>query len=117
MALEVPALDVRLGLCGLSGRGGGARSGSEESHLSLVVRKQSDVREREGNLHWDQRPHAISRRPRMLMSEIGMPFPRDRTVPLIVSHWKWCVACCCVLLWNAKRGREECGTAPPPRNW
>ena len=33
MALEVPALEVTVGDCGLSGRGGGARSGSELSHL------------------------------------------------------------------------------------
>jgi hypothetical protein len=33
IALEVPARDVRLGDCGLRGRGGGALSGSELSHL------------------------------------------------------------------------------------
>lgn len=33
IALEVPVREVSLGDCGLSGRGGGARSGSELSHL------------------------------------------------------------------------------------
>lgn len=37
MALDVPARDVRLGDCGFRGSGGGARSGSELSHLMVFV--------------------------------------------------------------------------------
>ena len=43
MALEVPARET-LGDCGLSGSGGGARSGSELSHLFFIsVRQRSDM--------------------------------------------------------------------------
>lgn len=43
MAADVPALEVTLGDCGLSGSGGGALSGSELSHLVLL-----SFRHREG---------------------------------------------------------------------
>jgi hypothetical protein len=44
MALEVPALETTPGDCGLRGRGGGARSGSELSHLRLIrLRNRTDM--------------------------------------------------------------------------
>ncbi len=38
MALEVPTRDARPGDWGFNGRGGGARSGSELSHLLWLLR-------------------------------------------------------------------------------
>jgi hypothetical protein len=40
MAADVPARDATLGDCGFKGRGGGARSGSELSHLDLEVSRR-----------------------------------------------------------------------------
>lgn len=61
IALEVPARDVKLGDWGFSGRGGGARSGSELSHLLLVSLRQNDDMYRwqgKGDAHGNQSPVA-----------------------------------------------------------
>lgn len=67
MALEVPALEVT-GDWGLSGSGGGALSGSELSHLLLLL--SENFLQREGiktgedhemveDAHWDQGPALV----------------------------------------------------------
>jgi len=58
IAVDVPGRVVKLGEPGFSGSGGGARSGSELSHLanhvSGIVRDGVDAREAQReNVHWD----------------------------------------------------------------
>jgi hypothetical protein len=45
IALDVPAREVKVGDCGLRGRGGGARSGSELSHMGIKARLPSEEAE------------------------------------------------------------------------
>lgn len=90
IALEVPAREVKVGDCGGNGSGGGARSGSELSHLDLPVSlRQSSfdmsVVDRGGkekikaDLHGDECSNTLIRRGRMLMSQGLLPLG---TVPL-----------------------------------
>lgn len=70
MALEVPAREVKpFGDCGLRGRGGGQRSGSELSHLLLVSRRKQGIVMMGRDAHWYQGPEAKVRRDGLLVSQ------------------------------------------------